>query len=97
MLYTEADYATLERNAWQRGDYAQAEAFALALAEKEAREEAERETQEVRESLPDFDALGQQVLDVMTTVENAERVSDRAAIMEALQGLLDDINKAGAA
>lgn len=97
MVYGDIDLATLERNAWQRGDYAQAEAFALALAEREAYEAAERETQELREKMPDFDALGQRVLDVMYDIENAERVSNRAAIMESLQSLLDAINKAGAA
>lgn len=96
MVYGDMDLDTLERNAWQRGDYAQAEAFALAIAEQEAREAAEREADETREKMPDFDALGQQVLDIMNVVENAERVSNRATIMESLQTLLDAINKAAA-
>ena len=42
MIYdTERDYATLERNAWQRGDYEQAAAFAALLEQEETLTENE--------------------------------------------------------
>ncbi len=40
--YHETDYATAEREAWQRGDMAQAAAFAMALDAEEAQAETEQ-------------------------------------------------------
>ena len=43
MIYgTEKDYATLERNAWQRGDYQQAEVFAELLDVEQTQSEVDR-------------------------------------------------------
>ena len=43
MIYgTEPDYVTLERNAWQRGDYEQAQAFALLMEQEETLTENDR-------------------------------------------------------
>ena len=43
MIYgTEPDYVTLERNAWQRGDYEAADLLALALDAGETQAEADR-------------------------------------------------------
>ena len=43
MIYDiDPDYATLERNAWQRGDHEQAQAFELLMEQEETLTENER-------------------------------------------------------
>jgi hypothetical protein len=85
MIYTELDLNTEERNAWQAGDYARAQALALAI-DKSA-EEAEMEDKiweleaEKTNLLVD---LGQVLAELRDLLDNANRVSNREAIMAKL-------------
>lgn len=93
MIYDDTDYSTLEREAWQRGDYSLSNALGLYLdAEQQATEaqtladEKETEAERLRDSLEDA-VLRVERLETM--IENAERVSERSAIMAELASLLD--------
>ena len=92
MIYGELDLATLERNAWQAGNYDLAEAYALAL------EAEERETElEEREEKADEDyshcqeawaahnaAMRQRLDNLRQLVEQAARVSGRELMLERI-------------
>lgn len=102
MIYTELDLATEERNAWQRGDYAKAQALALALdaeqVQKDAddaiaateaeKEQADDELRKAEQELSDLRAnMEAELSDLRTMIENAARVSDREAILAKLDAI----------
>ena len=82
MIYTETDLATQERNAWQRGDTALAEATAAAMQADDLQAENER-LQGVVESI---DAL---------IVESVWRTGKKAELVELIEAIRGELREGG--
>lgn len=79
MIYAERDLLTEERNAWQRGDYALADALALAID---------------AEAWSDHNSVMRQRLDnLRQLIEQTARVSGRELLLERvgeMEALIDE-------
>lgn len=102
MIFGELDLPTLERNAWQRGDYQQAEVIALAIDWQHDQEEADRCVEEAEADYARCkeawgkhnDAMRKALDDLYQMVELAARVSNRPEILKAIADVGALIDKA---
>jgi hypothetical protein len=100
MIYGELDLLTEERNAWQAGDYARAEALALAIDAEERAAEAEKGESDKQDNYDRCqeawgrhnDQMRQRLDNLRQLIEQTARVSGRELILRRIEEAIELID-----